>query len=211
MRMSDAVNEDAKANHRYFLLNKPFNMVSQFRSPDDVPVLASLSFEFPEGTHAIGRLDKDSEGLLILTTNKRVTHLLFNSGIAHERVYLVRLNHSPSEEKLDALRNGVEIRTGVDSTYITRPCLVERLATSPTLAPRDPPLQERGAHTWIRMVLTEGKFRQIRKMIQSIGHRCQRLVRVSIEGLELGDLQPGQIREVAEADFFSALNIDYPS
>ena len=80
------------AKNRYFIVHKPFNMVSQFVSPDDVKLLGEIDFDFPEGTHAIGRLDNHSEGLLILTTDKRVTKRLFSSKIPHRRTYLVQVN-----------------------------------------------------------------------------------------------------------------------
>ncbi|MEO7489946.1 MAG: pseudouridine synthase, partial [Ferruginibacter sp.] len=81
------------AAHRYFIINKPYNMVSQFISPDKVGLLKDVPFAFPEGIHAVGRLDNDSEGLLILTTNKKVTKLLFESKIPHKRTYLVQVRN----------------------------------------------------------------------------------------------------------------------
>ncbi|HEV7620809.1 MAG TPA: pseudouridine synthase, partial [Flavisolibacter sp.] len=83
-----------KEGHRYFIVHKPLNMVSQFISKDDVGLLGDLDFKFPEGTHAIGRLDSNSEGLLILTTNKKVTKLLFQGEQPHKRTYLVEVNHA---------------------------------------------------------------------------------------------------------------------
>ena len=111
-------------NHRYFILHKPFNMVSQFKSTHKVGLLGHLGFNFPEGTHAIGRLDNDSEGLLLLTTNKKVTRLLFLSDTPHKRTYLVQINNQLSEQNLLRLQTGVTftIKTGI--TYTTAPCAV---------------------------------------------------------------------------------------
>src|SRR4029079_17980396 len=99
-----------QAAHRYFIIHKPYNMVSQFVSSHEVGLLGDLDFIFPEGTHAIGRLDNHSEGLLILTTNKKVTRLLFQGETAHKRTYLVQVKNVVSEETLEKLRTGIRIR-----------------------------------------------------------------------------------------------------
>ena len=96
--------------HRYFIINKPANVVSQFISSHAVNLLGSINYKFPTGIHAIGRLDKQSEGLLILTTNKKVTRLLFLGDELHERAYLVQVNNELSPENLEKLRTGVSIK-----------------------------------------------------------------------------------------------------
>jgi 23S rRNA pseudouridine2457 synthase len=182
-------------------------MVSQFLSPDKVGLLGDLPFDFPPGTHAIGRLDQDSEGLLLLTTNKQITRLLFQSKVPHQRRYLVQVNGYLAEEKLQQLRDGLQIKIKTGLLYQTSPCVVERIsdvASSFGIAPH--PL-DRGNNSWLCISLTEGKFRQVRKMIAAIHHRTRRLIRVSIEQLQLGDLAAGEIREVDEAYFFSSLNL----
>src|ERR1700712_5718994 len=110
--------------NRYFVLHKPFDMVSQFVSTHQVGLLGDLDFDFPLGTHAIGRLDKDSEGLLLLTTNKKITRLLFLSDTPHKRTYLVQINNIISPENLQRLRTGVnfKIKSGIE--YTTAPCKV---------------------------------------------------------------------------------------
>src|SRR6188474_3148552 len=123
--------------HRYFVLNKPYNMVSQFVSTHDVCLLSDLDFKFPEGTHAIGRLDNDSEGLLLLTTNKKITRLLFSSGIPHERTYLVQVNNILSDDSLSRLRTGVDIRIKGGEDYTTPACDVH-LAPTLGMAFEDP-------------------------------------------------------------------------
>src|SRR5436190_9293762 len=99
-----------KQPHRYFILNKPYNMVSQFISSHKVNLLGDLDFDFPEDIHAIGRLDNNSEGLLLLTTNKKVTRLLFHGEEKHTRTYLVQVNNVLSKENLQRLQSGVSIR-----------------------------------------------------------------------------------------------------
>src|ERR1700760_4242621 len=110
--------------NRYFILNKPANMVSQFVSPYNVRLLGDLDFNFPEGTHAIGRLDSDSEGLLLLTTNKKITRLLFH-GKKHARQYLVMVKNIVSPEKLQRLQTGIPIKIAGGIHYTAVPEAIE--------------------------------------------------------------------------------------
>lgn len=185
-------------------------MVSQFVSTHDVGLLTDLDFDFPEGTHAIGRLDNNSEGLLILTTNKKVTRLLFQGQTAHKRTYLVQVKKDVTPEKLYQLQTGVTIliKGGID--YITTPCAVEIVKKPADLFKNVNELPIYGQHTWLSITLTEGKYHQVRKMVAAVGHRCTRLIRISIEDLELGLLQPGEVKEIDEKDFFKKLKIDNP-
>jgi len=183
-------------------------MVSQFVSPDNVRLLGDLDFDFPEGTHAVGRLDNHSEGLLILTTNKKVTRLLFKSSCPHERTYLVQVKNVVSPETLERLRNGVPISVEENRIYIAKPVGVQ-LATAPVnLSPLQGHYRDDIPHTWLRITLTEGKYHQVRKMVGAIGHRCKRLIRTSIEDIKLGDLAPGAVRELEETAFFRLLHIE---
>lgn len=196
--------------YRYFIINKPVNMVSQFVSTHQVGLLGDLNFEFPEGTHAVGRLDSDSEGLLILTTNKKVTRLLFQGAMPHKRTYLVLVNQQVTPYNLERLRTGVEFKIQGGILYKTAPCEVE-IVTNPEIQFESPyQLSPRVSYTWLRISLTEGKFHQVRKMVAAINHRVKRLVRVSIEDLRLGDLPPGGVKELEEVEFFRLLKItDY--
>jgi 23S rRNA pseudouridine2457 synthase len=194
--------------HHYFVINKPANMVSQFVSSDDVRLLGALDFEFPEGTHAIGRLDSHSEGLLILTTNKKVTNLLFQGEQPHMRVYLVQVAHVVSEETLALLRTGISIRIKGGVDYVTAPCEVKVVDRPVGLSPRYTIEMEGVPNTWLTIGLLEGKYHQVRKMVRTAGHRCKRLIRIAIEDLELGDLKAGEVRELGEEDFFKKLRIE---
>lgn len=198
-----------QAAHRYFIVHKPYGMESQFKANYPGPLLGDLSFSFPEGTHAIGRLDKDSEGLLLLTTNKKVTNLLFNSGVPHRRTYLVQVRYVVSDESLEKLRNGVSIRVDGGGYYLTPPCEVERAEAS--LFPSPKPISPYLETTWLQLTITEGKFRQVRKMVSAIRHRCIRLIRLSIEDMQLGELPPGLVKEVDEGTFFRQLRLGLPS
>jgi 23S rRNA pseudouridine2457 synthase len=196
-----------QSEHRYFIINKPANMVSQFVSSDAVRLLGDLDYDFPEGTHAIGRLDSHSEGMLILTTNKKVTRLLFQGEIPHKRVYLVHVAHVVTDETLSLLRNGIAIRIKGGEDYVTSPCEVEIVAKPEGLLPQYDKEWE-VPDTWLSITLTEGKYHQVRKMVRTAGHRCKRLIRLRIENLELGDLESGGVREVEETEFFEKLKID---
>ena len=196
--------------HRYFILNKPFNMVSQFVSTDEVTLLTAIDFNFPEGTHAIGRLDAHSEGLLILTTNKKVTRLLFQGEVPHKRTYLVQVLQQMSKESLQKIRDGVSIRIKGNIDWTTTPCEAEIVEKPADLFSVENALQDFIPHTWLTISLTEGKFHQVRKMVLALRHKCRRLIRMSIEDIHLEDLQPGCVREMNEVDFFKKLKIDYP-
>lgn len=182
-------------------------MVSQFVSPDKVHLLGELDYDFPEGIHAVGRLDNHSEGLLILTTNKKVTRLLFESDTPHKRTYLVMVNKIMSPESVEKLRTGVTIRIKGGVDYVTPPCEVQVVEKPANVGPRAHDLKEYLPRTWITITLTEGKFHQVRKMTAAVGHQTKRLIRISIEELLLGDLQPGEVQEMEEEQFFRLLNI----
>ncbi len=193
--------------HRYYIINKPYDMVSQFVSTHKVRLLGELNFTFPGGTHAVGRLDNHSEGLLILTTNKKVTRLLFLGDIPHKRTYLVQVNNLLSNASLRLLQTGIPIRVKGGADYITPPCEVSIVENPESLYKNAVTQSQFGPHTWLLITLTEGKFHQVRKMINAVRHRCKRLIRVSIEDLALGDLQPGCVREMEENEFFKQLKI----
>jgi 23S rRNA pseudouridine2457 synthase len=192
---------------RYFLLNKPMNMVSQFVSTHKVQLLSDIDFDFPEGTHAIGRLDQMSEGLLLLTTNKKVTKLLFQGTRPHARTYLVQVKNKVSNATLENLQTGVDISAPNGSIYTTTPCKVDIIEPPKNLWENGIVLHENQQSDWLRIELTEGKYHQVRKMVATMHHRCIRLVRWSIEDLTVESILPGQVQEVDETYFFKALNL----
>ena len=197
--------------NRYFIVNKPYNMVSQFVSSHKVNLLGDLDFNFPEGTNAVGRLDSNSEGLLILTTNKKVTKLLFEGEVKHARKYLVQVERVVSEDTLQKLRTGVTIRVKGGGDYVTAPCKVELVEKPDNLFTPGYRTSEYKTYSWLMLSLTEGKFRQVRKMVAAVKHPCRRLIRMAIEDLILGDLQPGSVKEIKECRFFELLKIDFKS
>jgi len=182
-------------------------MVSQFISSHKVRLLGDLNYTFPEGTHAVGRLDNNSEGLLLLTTNKKVTRLLFESDVPHKRSYLVQVRKVVTDETIKQLRTGVSIRVKGGGDYITAPCEASIVKDPAIFLPVGDKVTFNYTCSWIMITLTEGKYRQIRKMVAAVKHQCKRLIRVSIEDMTLQDLQPGEVKEVNENDFFNKLKI----
>jgi 23S rRNA pseudouridine2457 synthase len=182
-------------------------MVSQFVSSHQVRLLGDLDFNFPEGTHAIGRLDQHSEGVLLLTTNKKITKLLFQGAVPHKRTYLVQVKNTVSAETVLKLSNGIEISASNGTAFTTTPCEVEFVQKPPLLFEAGIPLHQNVKTTWLQITLTEGKFHQVRKMVAAVNHRCLRLIRISIEDIVIGNMQPGEVVELEEADFFSLLKL----
>jgi 23S rRNA pseudouridine2457 synthase len=133
---------------------------------------------------------------------------LFQGKTPHERTYLVRVKGEMSDATLQRLRTGVPICVTGALEYITTPCRVEIVERPAGLFDHPRELPNNAPHTWLLITLTEGKFHQVRKMVAAVSHRCQRLIRVSIEDLLLGDLQPGEVKELPEEMFFSLLKID---
>ncbi len=193
--------------HRYFLVHKPINMVSQFVSSHEVPLLGSLDFEFPEGSHAIGRLDKQSEGLLLITTNSKVTNLLFHGKQPHTRTYLVQVINIISEETIATLANGIAISAPQGTKYMTTPCIVKSVEKPAYIQEARKDLHENVQNSWLTITLTEGKFHQVRKMMAAVKHKCLRLIRIAIEDIDLENLPPGEVKEVSEEYFFEKLRL----
>jgi len=193
--------------YRYFVVYKPVNMVSQFISSHQVNLLTQLNFSFPEGTHAIGRLDQNSEGLLLLTTNKKITKLLFQGPVPHNRTYLVQVKNLVSPDTISRLAGGIEISATNGKTFKTTPCKVSLLEQPLHLAAAEKPLHKNVQSSWLEIILTEGRFHQVRKMVAAVNHKCIRLIRTSIEQIEIANMQPGDVIEFEEEKFFKLLNL----
>ncbi|MCC6460006.1 MAG: pseudouridine synthase [Saprospiraceae bacterium] len=186
----------------YFLLNKPYGMLSQFtQEAPGQRTLADLGLFISPDVYPVGRLDADSEGMLVLTNDKALNARLLNPQFAHPRTYWVQVEGLPTEEALERLRQGVEFRIE-GKVHRSRPATAVLLEERPTLPDRDPPIRVRKSipDTWLALTLAEGKNRQVRRMCAAVGFPVLRLLRVQIGGLGLGDLQPGQVRELSAAD-----------
>ena len=182
-------------------------MISQFVSPYKQRLLGDLEFEFPEGTNAVGRLDDDSEGLLILTTDKSLTKRLLHPTRKHKRNYIVQVERKVENEALQKLASGLDILVKKKGTYTTLPCEVTLIDKPKNLPGRDHSFKEFLPHSWLEFVLMEGKNRQIRKMCSAVRHDCKRLIRTKIEDLELGNMQPGEVKEIEQAKLFELLRL----
>jgi len=170
--------------------NKPYGVLSRF-TEDGSRHRTLAGFGFPGGVYPIGRLDADSEGLLLLSDEARWTGRLLDPRRGHPRRYWVQVEREPGPEALERLARGVGIQ-GVR----TRPCRAWRLDPPPDLPPRDPPIRLRLSvpTAWIGLELIEGRNRQVRRMTAAVGHPTLRLIRVQIGALRLGDLAPGRWR-----------------
>ncbi|MBI5668996.1 MAG: pseudouridine synthase [Chloroflexi bacterium] len=180
---------------------KPYGVLTQFTDPQGRPTLAD--FVTVKGVYAAGRLDFDSEGLLILTDSARLKTRLLNPEYHHPRTYLVQVERIPNEAALDKLRTGVDLNDGR-----TRPAQVELLETPPDLPERPVPIRFRKnvPDCWLKMTITEGRNRQVRRMTAAVGHPALRLVRWAVGPVTLEGLQPGEWRELTkpEADMLWA-------
>jgi 23S rRNA pseudouridine2457 synthase len=182
-------------DHKHFIIHKPYGYLCQFVCELKKKKLLGELYNFPEGTMAIGRLDEHSEGLLLLTTDGRVSE--FIRGKKTEKEYYAQVDGLITDEAIALLQQGVEI--GIrDVKYITKPCKAFRLEITPDFAPRSRKIRDdrHGPTSWVSITLTEGKFRQIRKMTAAVGFPTLRLVRVRIGDIYLGDLKPGEVKEV---------------
>jgi 23S rRNA pseudouridine2457 synthase len=177
---------------RYLLLNKPYGVLCAFADEEGRPTLADY-LPVPH-LQAAGQLDLDSEGLLLLTTDGWLIHRLGHPRYQHPKTYQAQVEGMPDEQALAALRAGVMVKS-----ERTAPAEVERLAQEPSLPARPVPIAETSHRptAWLRLVLTEGRKRQVRHMTAAVGHPTLRLVRVGIGPLELGELAPGAWRELA--------------
>ncbi|NJR65360.1 MAG: pseudouridine synthase [Leptolyngbyaceae cyanobacterium CRU_2_3] len=183
---------------RFLLFYKPYDVLSQFTDEkSEIPHTTLKEYISVPGIYPVGRLDRDSEGLLLLTNNGRIQHQLSDPKFQHPRTYWVQVEHYPDETALQKLRQGIVIQD-----YCTRPAKVQLLEPEPHLPPRHPPIRSRKSipTAWIEMTLTEGKNRQVRRMTAAIGFPTLRLVRVAIAHLHLEGLQPGQWRDLTPAE-----------
>lgn len=183
---------------RNFKLCKPYGYLSQFTNNQNTrrnkKLLGEL-YEFPEGTMAIGRLDEDSEGLLLLTTDGAISEAVRSKKV--EKQYYVQVDGLINEAALKQLSEGVEINVN-GTLFHTDPCEVFQLMELPMLPPRKKKIRDarHGPTTWVSITLKQGKFRQVRKMTAAVGYPTLRLVRVRIGEYHLGSMVPGEVQEI---------------
>jgi 23S rRNA pseudouridine2457 synthase len=181
---------------RYILLNKPFNVLSQFTDEGTGHPTLKQYIDVP-GVYAAGRLDRDSEGLLLLTDDGALIKRLTDPKHHIEKTYWVLVEGDPTPEKLTQLERGIQLKD-----YRTLPAKL-RLLPDPSLPPRSKPVTPHGPTAWIEIKLREGKKRQIRHMTAAVGLFTLRLVRVAIGQIQLGELEPGSWRDLTPKELNS--------
>ena len=176
--------------------HKPYGVLSQF-TPDGSPHRTLAEFGFPKEVYPLGRLDADSEGLLLFSDEPGLNSQLLDPEHGHPRTYWAQVERIPTSEALQKLSLGMVIEE-----RRTLPCRTWFLEPQPSMPPRDPPIRYRKnvPDCWIGLELTEGKNRQVRKMTAAVGHPTLRLIRVKIGGLELGNLAPGIWKELSPGE-----------
>ena len=179
--------------------NKPYGVLSQFNSnPGDEGQRTLKEFDFPPGCLPLGRLDMDSEGLLLFTDEKTLEDRLLNPRFKHRRRYLVLVEGEPTTASLEKLRSGSIVIKG----HTCLPCRAKLLKKTPPIPDRDPPVRYRKSivDTWLRLELREGKNRQVRRMTAAVGHPTLRLLREGIGAFPLGRLPVGKWSKLTEQE-----------
>lgn len=191
---------------KYFLFYKPYKILSQFTSVDGNAGLETL-LDLPKDVYPVGRLDLDSEGLLLLSNDRKLNDALLNPKWNHGKTYWVQLEGNINTEAIQQLRKGLDLNIK-GKIHTTKPAQVKQLE-KPSVLERDPPvsIQKYPVTSWIEMTLTEGKNRQVRKMTAKVGFPTLRLIRVAIEGLTLGNLDPGNVTMISKNAIYQKLKI----
>ena len=189
--------------HKHFILNKPYGYLSQFiyQLKRNKKLLGEL-YDFPLGTMAIGRLDEDSEGLILLTTDGMMSELVRSKKVDKE--YYVQVDGIITQEAIDKIQNGVEIGFK-GSKYKTKPCTAFLISEVPNFGERGKKIRDErhGPTSWASITLNEGKFRQVRKMTSAVGFPTLRLVRIRIGNVYLNDLKSGEVNEIATSQILN--------
>ena len=190
---------------RYFVIYKPYHVLSQFSAEGGKQTLQDF-FSVPSDVYPVGRLDYDSEGLLILTNDTTLNHRLLNPVFEHSREYWVQVEGNISLTAIEQLRAGVAISINSQS-YRTKRCEANIIDGQPNVAERNPRIRFRKniPTSWVSLILTEGKNRQVRKMTAAVGYPTLRLIRVRVEQLTVYSFQPGEMRELSREDIYARL------
>jgi 23S rRNA pseudouridine2457 synthase len=193
----------------YYVIFKPYGVLSQFSQTDlQQKTLADLAFSFAKDIYPVGRLDKDSEGLLILTNDSKLNYQLLNPSFAHRRSYAVQVDGQMTDQGIAMLENGIDIKLA-KTVYHTLPAKAKLLPEGIGLPERDPPVRFRKMipTSWIEVTLIEGKNRQIRKMCAKTGFPVLRLVRTRIENLLLQGMKSGDVKQIEGKDLRALLGV----
>ena len=182
-------------------------MLSQFSKEGEHATLADL-FDFPKDVYPVGRLDSDSEGLLIITNDKNLNYKLLHPKFKHFRTYLAQVDGAIDIEAIEKLQKGVDIKVN-KQVYRTLPAKVKIIDTPKEIEERKPPIRFRKniPTSWIELSLSEGKNRQVRKMTAIVGYPTLRLIRIKIENLQLFPLKSGEVKEISKNEIYRLLGL----
>ena len=191
--------------HKYFIIYKPYLVLSQFSAEGEKHTLKHF-FDVPRDVYPVGRLDYDSEGLLLLTNDTRLNHRLLHPSFLHEREYWVQVDGAINEHALQQLQQGTTIQLD-GKPYNTLPCQASLLNPVPEVPARIPPIRFRKEipAPWISLILKEGKNRQVRRMTAAVGFPTLRLIRYRIEDINLGTMQPGEMISLSQNSIYKKL------
>ena len=184
--------------NRYFIIYKPYFVLSQFSRVDDKKTLADF-FKVPKDVYPVGRLDFDSEGLLILTNDASLNHRLLYPKFFHEREYYVQLEGAITNDAINILQKGIDINVD-GKIYKTKKCKASLFDHEPKVFERNPSIRFRKniPSPWVKIILQEGKNRQVRKMFAKVGFPVLRLIRMRINKINLENLKPGEMKEFSK-------------
>lgn len=192
---------------KYYIIYKPYEVLTRFTPEGNKACLADY-FKVPSDVYPVGRLDYDSEGLLILTNDKALNQQLLLPKHAHEREYWVQVDGAVTAEAVQQLEAGVQINVD-GQLYHTKRCRAEIFTEEPLLPPRNPPIRFRKSipAPWIKIVLQEGKNRQVRRMTAAVGFPTLRLVRYRMEDITIAGMQSGEMQELSREEIYSRLRL----
>ena len=190
---------------RYFIVYKPYKTLSQFTSALNKKTLSDF-FTVPKSVYPVGRLDEDSEGLLLLTNDVKLNHRLLNPLFEHEREYWVQVEGEITDSAVTQIQQGFQLNIK-GKTEATKPCTIEIFNELPEVAERIPPVRYRAniKTSWIKIILKEGMNRQVRKMTAHVGYPTLRLIRYRIETITLNTMQPSTMIELSQKSIYKKL------
>jgi 23S rRNA pseudouridine2457 synthase len=192
----------------YFICWKPFGMLSQFTKEGEHTTLADLPFSFPKDVYPVGRLDADSEGLLILTNDNYLKTKLLEPKFGHKKTYWVQVEGDITQDAIERLCRGVHIRIK-GKEHRTNPAKVEKIE-EPNVPPRTPPVRFRKEipTSWISIQIDEGKNRQVRRMTAAVGFPTLRLIRGAIEKISLFQLNPSEVKQLSAKEMYELVKLN---
>ena len=190
--------------YSYYIVYKPFGMISQFTPEGNKAALGSL-FKFPLDCYPVGSLETESEGLLLLTNDKKINHKFLNPTVEHKRTYFVQVDGEISDGAIQKLIAGVEVKIE-GKIFKTTKSVVKKME-EPSLPPRNPPVRFRKTvpTSWISITLSDQKNKQVRQMMAAVGFPALRIVRVKMGNLELKAMLPGDVVELKSTEVFEKL------